>query len=38
VAWKQLQLIAIDEGTTVEALLREGINHVFAARSLTRLA
>ena len=38
VAWKQLQLIAIEEGTTVEALLREGLNHVFAARSLTRLA
>ena len=37
-AWKQLQLIAIDENATVEALLREGLNHVFAARSMTRMA
>jgi len=37
-AWKQVQMIAIDEDTSVEALLREGLNAVFAARNLTRLA
>jgi hypothetical protein len=36
--WKQLQLIAVDENTTVQSLLIEGLNHVFAARAMTRLA
>lgn len=37
-ALRQIQKIAFDEETTVQALLCEGINAVFEARSLTRLA
>lgn len=37
-ALRQIQKIAFDEETTVQALLCEGINAVFEARSLSRLA
>jgi hypothetical protein len=37
-ALRQLQKIAFDEETTIQALLAEGINGVFAARSLSRIA
>jgi hypothetical protein len=36
--WKQAQMIAVDENLSIDALIREGLNHVFAARGLTRLA
>jgi hypothetical protein len=37
-ALRQLQKIAFDEETTIQALLAEGINSVFAARGLSRIA
>jgi hypothetical protein len=37
-ALRQLQKIAFDEETTIQALLAEGINGVFAARGLSRIA
>lgn len=37
-ALRQLQKLAFDEETTLQALLTEGVNAVFAARGLTRLA
>jgi len=37
-ALKQLQRLTIDEDTTLQALLTEGINAVFAARGLSRIA
>ena len=37
-ALKQLSRIALDEDTTVQALLVEGINAVFQARGLSRIA
>ena len=37
-ALKQLQHITIDEDTTLQALLTEGINAVFEARGLSRIA
>ena len=37
-ALRQLQKIAFDEETTIQSLLAEGINGVFAARSLSRIA
>lgn len=37
-AFQQLKLIAVREDTTVQALLLEGINEVFAKRGLSRIA
>jgi hypothetical protein len=37
-ALRQLQKLAFDEETTLQALLVEGINNVFAARGLSRIA
>jgi len=37
-ALRQLQKIAFDEETTIQALLAEGVNGVFAARGLSRIA
>ena len=37
-ALRQLQKIAFDEETTLQALLVEGVNGVFAARGLSRIA
>ena len=37
-ALRQLQKIAFDEETTIQALLAEGVNSVFAARGLSRIA
>lgn len=37
-ALRQLQKLAFDEETTLQALLVEGVNAVFEARGLTRLA
>ena len=37
-ALRQLQKLAFDEETTLQALLVEGINGVFAARGLSRIA
>jgi hypothetical protein len=37
-ALRQLQKIAFDEETTIQALLAEGVNNVFAARGLSRIA
>jgi hypothetical protein len=37
-ALRQLQKIAFDEETTMQALLVEGINAVFQARGLSRIA
>jgi hypothetical protein len=37
-AVKQLQRIAIDEETTIQALLAEGINEVFSKRGKPRIA
>jgi hypothetical protein len=37
-ALRQLQKIAFDEETTIHALLAEGVNGVFAARGLSRIA
>lgn len=37
-ALKQLQLISVEEETTIQALLIEGLNAVFAARGRTRMA
>lgn len=37
-AVKQLQRIAVDEETTIQALLAEGINEVFAKRGKPRIA
>lgn len=37
-ALKQLKGIAIDEEKTVQELLTEGVNAVFAARGLSRIA
>ncbi len=37
-ALRQLQKLAFDEETTLQALLVEGINSVFAARGLSRIA
>ena len=36
-ALRQLQKIAFDEETTIQALLAEGVNSVFAARGLSRI-
>jgi hypothetical protein len=33
-----LQKLAFDEETTIQALLVEGVNNVFASRSLSRIA
>ena len=37
-ALRQLQKIAFDEETTIQSLLAEGVNGVFAARGLSRIA
>ena len=37
-ALRQLQKLAFDEETTIQALLTEGVNGVFAARGLSRIA
>jgi hypothetical protein len=37
-ALRQLQKIAFDEETTIQALLAEGVNSVFTARGLSRIA
>src|SRR4051794_7902027 len=37
-ALRQLQKLAFDEETTIQALLVEGVNNVFASRSLSRIA
>jgi len=37
-ALKQLQLISVEEETTIQALLIEGLNAVFTARGRTRIA
>ena len=37
-ALRQLQKLAFDEETTIQALLAEGVNNVFASRSLSRIA
>lgn len=37
-AWKQLQVIALEEETTIQALLSEGVNHVFEKRGKSRIA
>jgi hypothetical protein len=37
-ALRQLQRIALDEETTLQALLVEGINAIFAVRGLSRIA
>jgi hypothetical protein len=37
-ALKQLQLLSVTEERTMQDLLTEGINAVFAARNLTRMA
>ena len=37
-ALRQLQKLAFDEETTLQALLVEGINSVFTARGLSRIA
>jgi hypothetical protein len=37
-ALKALQKLCIDEETTIQALLVEGVNGVFAARGLSRIA
>jgi hypothetical protein len=37
-ALRQLQKIAFDEETTIQALLAEGVNGIFAARGLSRIA
>jgi len=37
-ALRQLQKLAFDEETTIQALLIEGVNNVFASRSLSRIA
>ncbi|HSH77234.1 MAG TPA: ribbon-helix-helix domain-containing protein [Herpetosiphonaceae bacterium] len=37
-ALRQLQKLAFDEETTLQALLVEGVNSVFAARGLSRIA
>jgi len=37
-ALRQLQKLAFDEETTLQALLVEGVNNVFASRSLSRIA
>jgi hypothetical protein len=37
-ALRQLQKIAFDEETTIQALLSEGVNAVFQARGLSRIA
>jgi hypothetical protein len=37
-ALRQLQKLAFDEETTIQALLTEGVNSVFAARGLSRIA
>jgi hypothetical protein len=37
-ALRQLQKLAFDEETTLQALLVEGVNNVFAARGLSRIA
>jgi aminoglycoside phosphotransferase (APT) family kinase protein len=37
-ALRQLQKIAFDEETTIQVLLAEGVNGVFAARGLSRIA
>lgn len=37
-ALQQLKMIAVREDTTVQALLVEGINEVFAKRGLSRIA
>jgi hypothetical protein len=37
-ALRQLQKIAFDEETTLQVLLTEGVNGVFAARGLSRIA
>lgn len=37
-ALRQLQKIAFDEETTIQALLVEGVNAVFQARGLSRIA
>jgi hypothetical protein len=37
-ALRQLQKLAFDEETTIQALLTEGVNSVFTARGLSRIA
>jgi hypothetical protein len=37
-ALRQLQKIAFDEEKTIQVLLAEGVNSVFAARGLSRIA
>ncbi len=37
-ALRQLQKLAFDEETTLQSLLVEGVNNVFAARGLSRIA
>ena len=37
-AFRQLQKIVFDEETTMQALLLEGVNAVFAARGMSRIA
>ena len=37
-ALRQLQKLAFDEETTIQALLTEGVNSVFSARGLSRIA
>jgi hypothetical protein len=37
-ALRQLQKVAFDEETTIQALLAEGVNAVFQARGLSRIA
>ncbi len=37
-ALRQLQKLAFDEETTLQALLVEGVNSVFATRGLSRIA
>jgi hypothetical protein len=37
-ALRQLQKLAFDEETTIQVLLTEGVNSVFAARGLSRIA
>ena len=36
--WKQLHAIALEEDSSLQALLREGINYVFAARGKPEIA
>ncbi len=37
-ALRQLQKLAFDEETTIQALIVEGVNNVFTSRSLSRIA